>query len=185
MQRLKKIRPPMFIHSKKALKFAGQEIMEESLLKQFERSDGRRRLIKALTSQPLIRDQNLAVAVARRVNLEAVLAGTRLIQQGTSGSDLFLILDGAFSIVISGRIVAHLKAGEHVGEMSVVDPEMTRSASVTAISDSVVARITEPDFSALAERFPQLWRRIALQLAGRLRQGNAVDRGREKAGRAA
>ena len=173
----------MFIHSKKALKFAGQKIMGESLLEQFEGSDGRRRLIKALTAQPLIRNQNLAVAVARRVNLEAVLAGTKLMQQGASGSDLFLILDGAFSVVTNGRIVAHLKTGEHVGEMSVVDPEMPRSASVTATSDSVVARITEPDFSALAERFPQLWRRIALQLAGRLRQGNGVDRGRESGAR--
>jgi CRP/FNR family transcriptional regulator, cyclic AMP receptor protein len=175
----------MFIHTKKALKLAGHKIMEKSLLKQFEGSDGRRHLIKTLILQPLIREQNLAVVVARRVKLEAIPAGTKLIQQGTSDSDLFLILDGGFSIVINGRIVAHAKAGEHVGEMSVVDPDMARSASVIATSDSVVARIAEPDFSALADRFPQLWRRIAHQLAGRLRHGYANDRVREKAGRAA
>ncbi len=159
--------------------------MEKSLLKQFAGSDGRRHLINSLTSQALIRDQNLAVVVSRRVKLEAVPAGTKLIRQTASDSDLFLILEGEFSIVINGRMVARAKAGEHVGEMSVVDPRMPRSASVTATSDSIVARITEPDFSALADRFPQLWRRIALELAGRLREGYAVDRGREKAGRAA
>jgi len=175
----------MFIYTTKPLELTGRKVMEKSLLKQFEGSDGRRHLISALTSQPLIRDQNLAVVVSRRVKLEAVPVGTKLIQEGASDSDLFLILDGAFSIAIDGRIVAHAKAGEHVGEMSVVDPHMPRSASVTATSDSIVARISEPDFSALADRFPQLWRRIALELAGRVRHGYAVDRGREKVGRAA
>ena len=38
--------------------------------------------------------------------------------------------------------------------------------------DSVVARIAEPDFSAIADRYPRVWRRIALELASRLRGGN-------------
>jgi CRP-like cAMP-binding protein len=159
--------------------------MEKSLLKQFEGSEGRRHLINALTSQPLIREQNLAIAVARRLKLEAVATGTNLIQQGTSDTDLFLILDGAFSIVVDGHIVACKRAGEHVGEMAVVDPLTPRSASVAATSDSIVARIAESDFSALADRFPQLWRRIALGLAGRLRNEAVADRPREKTGRAA
>ena len=175
----------MFAHTKKPLELAGREVMEKSLLKQFEGSDGRRHLIKELTCQALIRDQNLAIVVARRAKLEAVAAGMKLMQQGAADSDLFLILEGEFSIVINGRIVARVKGGDHVGEMSVVDPDMPRSASVIATSDSIVARISESDFSALADRFPQLWRRIARQLAGRLRNGSAADRGREKAGRAA
>lgn len=175
----------MLAHTKKPVELAGRKVMGKSLLKQFEGSDGRRKLIKALTLQPLIRDENLAVVVARRAKIDAVPAGTNLIQQGASDSDLFLIIDGAFSIAINGHVVASAKAGEHVGEMSVVDPDMPRSASVTATSDSIVARISESDFSAIADRFPQLWRRIALQLAGRLRHGYAVERTREKAGRAA
>jgi predicted nucleotide-binding protein len=34
----------------------------------------------------------------------------------------------------------------------------------------VLARLSETQFSSLAERFPQLWRRLALELAERLRQ---------------
>ena len=94
-----------------------------------------------------------------------------------------LFRSGTFSVAIDGRVVACKKAGEHVGEMAVVDPFRPRSASVTATSDSVVARITEPDFSALADRYPRLWRRIALELANRLRDGNGADR--EKTGHAA
>jgi len=157
--------------------------MRESLLRSFQGSEGRLRLLDALISQPLIRDKDLATVVEPYLKLEEIFAGTNLIKQGASDTDLFLILSGEFSIAINGRVVARKKAGEHVGEMAVVDPLTPRSASVTATSDSVVARIAEADFSALADRYPRLWRRIALELASRLRDGNSADR--EKAGHAA
>ena len=149
--------------------------MRESLLKSFQGSEGRPHLIDALILQPLIRDNDLAAAVEPYLELEEVLAGTNLIKQGASDTDLFLILSGAFSVAIDGRVVARKKAGEHVGEMAVVNPLTPRSASVTATSDSVVARIAEPDFSALADKYPRLWRRIALELASRLRDGNGAN----------
>ena len=102
--------------------------MERSSLKQFEGSEGRLHLIRALTLQPLIHEQNLAIAVARQLKLEAIPAGANLIQQGAYDSDLFLILEGAFSIALDGQVVAQVKAGQHVGEMSVVDPHTPRSA---------------------------------------------------------
>jgi CRP/FNR family transcriptional regulator, cyclic AMP receptor protein len=147
--------------------------MRESLLKSFQGSGGRLRLIDALISQPLIRDMHLAAAVEPYLKLEAISAGTNLIKQGASDTDLFLILSGAFSVAIDGCVVARKQSGEHVGEMAVVDPFTPRSASVTATSDSVVARIAEPDFSALAERYPRLWRRIASELASRLRNSKS------------
>ena len=150
-------------------------VMRESLLKSFQGSEGRLRLIDALISQPLIRDNDLAAAVEPYLELEEVLAGTNLIKQGASDTDLFLILSGAFSVAIDGRVVARKKAGEHVGEMAVVNPFTPRSASVTATADSAVARIAEPDFSSLADRYPRLWRRIALELASRLLDGNGAD----------
>src|SRR5579862_2812323 len=157
--------------------------MRESLLKSFQGSEGRVRLTGALISQPLIRDHDLAAAVEPYLKLDEIFAGTNLIKQGASDTDLYLILSGGFSVAINGNIVALKKAGEHVGEMAVVDPLTPRSASVTATSDSVVARITEHDFSALADRYPRLWRRIALELASRLRDGGSTDR--EKLGHAA
>lgn len=141
------------------------------------------RLTNALISQPLIRDRDLAAAVEPYLKLDEIFSGTNLIKQGASDTDLFLILSGGFSVAINGNVVALKKAGEHVGEMAVVDPFTPRSASVTATSDSVVARITEHDFSALADRYPRLWRRIALELASRLRDGNSAVR--EKPGQAA
>jgi CRP/FNR family cyclic AMP-dependent transcriptional regulator len=149
--------------------------MKESVLKSFQGVDGRPRLIGALISQPLIREKELAAAIERHVKLMEVSSGKNLIEQGAYDTDLYLILSGEVSIAIDGRMVAHKKAGEHVGEMAVVDPFSPRSASVTATYDSVVARISEADFSALADEYPRLWRRIALDLANRLRDRNSSD----------
>ena len=153
--------------------------MNKSVTKPFQGSDGKQNLIEALISQPLVRDKDLAVVVARRLKLEEIPAGVNLIEQGATDTDLFLILKGDVSVAVDGHVVARKKAGEHVGEMAVVDPRRPRSASVTATSDSVVGRIAESDFSELADRYPRLWRRIALELATRLRNDSVV------AGRAA
>jgi CRP-like cAMP-binding protein len=149
-------------------------MMETLLLDRFQGPDGKLRLVEALRAEPLVRDEDLAVELARRVTLRAIPAGTVLITQNAADRDLFLILSGKFSVTINGRAVASRSAGEHVGEMGVVDPDARRSASVSAVADSVVARITELEFSALADRFPRLWRRIALELASRLRAGNEM-----------
>jgi CRP/FNR family cyclic AMP-dependent transcriptional regulator len=155
------------------------------LLDRFQGADGKLHLIEALRLQTLIRDEDLAVELARRIKLKAIPAGTVLITQNATDRDLFLILSGKCSVIVNGRVVARRSAGEHVGEMALVDPEAQRSASVTAVTDSVVAGITEPEFSALADRFPRLWRRIALELASRLRNGNDVRTATATASRAA
>jgi CRP-like cAMP-binding protein len=68
--------------------------------------------------------------------------------------------------------------------MAVVDPKAHRSASVVAVTDCVVASITELQFSMLADRYPRLWRSIALELASCLRDGNELRVATTKASRA-
>ena len=164
---------------------SSQNDVKKLASKSFRGSDGRRNLINALTLQPLVRDKDLAVVVARRLKLEEIPAGRSLIEQGATDTDLVLILKGNVSVAIDGRVVARKRAGQYVGEMAVVDPRRPRSASVTATSDSVVGRIAEADFSALADRYPRLWRRIALELASRLRQEGFSSNRKTKTGRAA
>jgi CRP/FNR family cyclic AMP-dependent transcriptional regulator len=150
------------------------ELNDKLLLSQFQRSEGIPLLADALKLQSLIRDQGLALEFARHVSLEAVPSGRTLIRQGASESDLFLILSGEFSVLINGELIGRRMAGEHLGEMALVDPQASRSASVIAACDSVVARITEPEFTKLADRFPRLWRRIASGLAAHLRRVTAT-----------
>jgi CRP/FNR family transcriptional regulator, cyclic AMP receptor protein len=129
------------------------ELKDKSLLAQFQRPEGTPRLAEALRLQRLVCDQDIALELARHVKLEQVPSGGKLIRQGFSGSDLFLVLIGEFSVLVNAKLIERRVAGEYVGEMAVVDPSAPRSASVIAACDSVVARIAEPDFSKLANRF--------------------------------
>ena len=156
------------------------ELKDKSLLTQFQGPEGKPRLAEALRLQRLVCDQDLAFELARHVKLEQVPSGGKLIRQGSSGSDLFLVLIGEFSVLVNGELIERRVAGEYVGEMAVVDPSAPRSASVIAACDSVVAQIAEPDFSKLADRFPRLWRTIASGLAARLRRSRSTIDNRER-----
>lgn len=155
-------------------------LKNKSLLAQFQGPDGRPRLAEVLRLQRLVCDQDLALELAPHVKLEQVSSGGQLIRQGASGSDFFLVLIGELSVLVNGELVERRIAGEYVGEMAVVDPGAPRSASVIAACDSVVARVTEPEFSKLADRFPRLWRRIASGLADRLRRSRSTIDNRER-----
>lgn len=157
--------------------------MARSLLDWFRSPEGKQRLVDELKAQPLIQEQeDLANEIARDIRLEAVPHGTALIEQGASDSDLFLILRGVFSVAIDGRVVAKLGAGQHVGEMAAIT-DSRRSATVVAMEDAVVARVGKGEFFALAGRFPDLWRRVATQLARRLSSNSAGETGHGEATR--
>lgn len=134
---------------------------------------GRTRLERALEDQTLLRgDAALAAEVADLVTVLPLSDGERLFTEGADDDDMAFVLAGSVVVVVRGRSIAVRRAGQHVGEMALLDPAARRSASVIAAEDSVVARISESDMTALAMRHPRLWRHLACELADRLRQRN-------------
>jgi CRP-like cAMP-binding protein len=107
----------------------------------------------------------LAQELADRAEVLLVPAGQTLISQGAEDSDLYFILAGAFDVEVNGRRVAGRGAGDHVGEMAAVQPAQRRSATVTALEDAIVAKLSADAFSNLGSRHPQLYRLIAEELA--------------------
>ena len=99
-------------------------------------------------------------------------SGDELITQNGVDNDIYFILAGRLSIVVNGREVAIRNPGQHVGEMVLVDPSAKRSASVVAIEQTVVAKISEASLRRLADKYPRVWQLIAGELAERLRQRN-------------
>jgi predicted nucleotide-binding protein len=83
-------------------------------------------------------------------------------------------------IQIKGRAIVKRHQGQHVGEMSVIDPTARRSASVVALEETCVAWVEEADFADIAASHPFLWRQLALELADRLRQRGALVRPRNE-----
>ena len=135
--------------------------------------DDPRLLAQALSEQSLFADAKpLVVEILPLVTVQELPLGQTLITQGAADNDLYFILAGELSIVVNGRPLARRQPKEHVGEMSMIDPSATRSASVIAIAESVIAKISETDFSRIAARNPDLWRLMAVTLTNRLRQRN-------------
>ena len=58
--------------------------------------------------------------------------------------------------------------------MALIDPSARRSASVVAIEQTVVAKISEADFCPLANKYPRVWQLTATELAKRLQQRNRL-----------
>ena len=150
-------------------------VPKDKLLDRFRGQGSRKQLAEALLSYSLVaNDQKLAAKMAAKMEVRNCKLGTVLTHQNAIDHDLFLIIDGEFAVIVNGRRVATRGHGQHVGEMALTDPVAKRSATVTALTDAVVGRISERHFSALAEKYPILWRRIAQELANRLRQRNLL-----------
>jgi CRP-like cAMP-binding protein len=137
----------------------------------FEGPEGVRHLRDILLRQPLVEGKDdvaeefAAVAVIQSYETNAVI----IVQDGTD-TDIFLILAGSVTVSPNNRDDTVRTAGTHVGEMATIDPAARRSATVRAREPSVVARITEADFSRIASTRPHIWRYLAREMADRLRQ---------------
>lgn len=147
------------------------------MIERFNADPEKRLLIDTLRQQQLIcGNVEVATAIANICTLAEVPRGTEIIRQNADDNDLVFLIAGEVSIQVSGRHVAHRRAGQHVGEMSVVSPGTRRTAAVVALESCVTARIPEAEFNRMATDHPQLWRAIAAELVERLRQRNTLVR---------
>jgi CRP/FNR family transcriptional regulator, cyclic AMP receptor protein len=142
-----------------------------SMMRRYSGAAGRQQLISALCIQPVVAGE---IAIAQQLIAHGkfldIRPGKILIQQGNADNDLYLIVSGEVGISINGREIAIRGAGCHVGEMALLDPTARRSASVIARERTVALRIAEADVKELANQYPEFWRRLAVELAARLRQ---------------
>jgi len=139
----------------------------------FDGRQGKKRLIAALLRQPLINgDKALASKISKLVKLIPIKANNNLTNQGCNDNDLYFILNGTVSIKLYGREIALRNAGEHVGEMALVDSTAKRSASIYAKEECIFAKLTEAQFSKLTSTYQDLWRQLTFSLVNRLRERN-------------
>ncbi len=144
------------------------------MYKRFVGPEGRRLLIGALRSQPLAQGQeNLATAFADAGEVKRYGVGQPVISQGEDGNSLFLLCAGRVSVRVHGREVAVRQAGEHIGDMALLEPSAPRSATLVALEETVALEIPEANVHALAIDHPELWHSMARVLAARLRQRDA------------
>jgi predicted nucleotide-binding protein len=143
------------------------------MLERFLGEQGKRHRVEAFSTQKLVGgDQALATELADVAEFLALEQGAVVIEQDAFDNDIYFIIAGKLDVVVNATIVQRRSAGVAVGEMAAIDPTAKRAATVVAAEDSLVARVTEPQLSDLGARYPDLWRRMAKELAERLRERN-------------
>src|SRR5690606_14162764 len=80
--------------------------------------------------------------------------GETVLKKNTTGDWMYLIKSGKVKVHNGPHVVAILEAGEIIGELSLLKPEV-RSMSVTALQDTFTYTISHNNFFALAEKNPK------------------------------
>lgn len=102
-------------------------------------------------------------------------AGEEIVKEGTPCDAFYLIKEGAVKVTKEGTHLVTIGKEEPVGEISFIDKGV-RSATVTALEDTVLIKIPADAFDKLATREKDLGRKIyksiAASLCKRLRESN-------------
>ena len=134
-------------------------------------------LLKVFFFRDLSPDELLAImAITRR---ERYTMGQRLFEGGTPSDSLYIIKSGSVMVKNGPLVLATLGIGDTIGEMSFVDRE-SRSATVAAIEETELLKVSFEKLEALFEEYPQMavkiYKAIALSLSQRLRDMDEIIR---------
>jgi len=127
-------------------------------------------------SLPVLREVPLFAGLSdrhlRKVGKLAMLAsypaGVAIVREGTRGHDFFVILEGEAAVTPRGGPVAKLAAGDHFGEMALLD-RRPRSATVTTETAMTALRIPGSAFQKLLRREPTIALALLETLSVRVR----------------
>jgi protein phosphatase len=115
--------------------------------------------------------------VARICEARPIEPGEVLARQGDTGSAMYIMVMGKVDVTRNGRKLAALGAGQHFGEISLLD-EQPRSATVTSKDPGSVIIIRREAFQDFCQREPGLGNQVLMQLAtslaDRLRLANTA-----------
>jgi CRP-like cAMP-binding protein len=133
---------------------------------------------EVLRSAPLFRELDDEAASALRASMVEVQLGRGevLFREGDTGDRVYVVIDGKVKLgrtSSDGRenLLALLGPGQMFGELSLFDPG-PRSATVTAVTDTVLLSLANEDMLTWLTGRPEVARGLLLQLGQRLRRSN-------------
>jgi CRP-like cAMP-binding protein len=121
-------------------------------------------------------DKKLLAGLARLMQGQEPMRyeqGKMIMQEGTAGALMYIVLDGRVAITIKGGLVGRAGPGGVFGEMALVD-QSPRAATAVAESDCTLLAINRPTFLQLVKTSPAFGAALLSGLA---------DRAAEMAGR--
>lgn len=110
-------------------------------------------------------------AAAHTFEEEWFTEGQRILRQGFTGSNFYVILDGEVAIRIDGETRATLSRGDFFGEVSVLLGEPP-TADVVALRPLRCIALAGPDVETFLVAYPRVMYRMLQAQARRLRSAN-------------
>ena len=107
--------------------------------------------------------------IARAGDEVVMPAGSVIVDQGQTGREAFVILDGTALVKRNNKKVAVLGSGAVVGELSLLD-HGPRTATVIAETDVSLLVIGQRQFLGVLDEVPALSHKLMSTLAGRIRE---------------
>ena len=133
--------------------------------------------LDTLSNIPMFRylQYNELLKVFARMTHMALPENVMIIEEGTAGDDMYVLITGEVKVHSKDATIATLKAGDHFGEMTLID-KSPRSASVTTSMPATLLKINRKNFYLLIQREADtakkiLWNFLQV-LIYRLRQTN-------------
>jgi NTE family protein/lysophospholipid hydrolase len=110
--------------------------------------------------------------IEREVEWLSFKGGETLFEQGDTAESAFIVIDGRLRVVSEdsspgNRVLDEVGPGETVGEIALLT-EGARAASVYAVRDSEVVRLSRAAFERLVEKYPGVMMHISRLLGSRL-----------------
>jgi len=102
--------------------------------------------------------------VADQVHVEA---GRTIMQQGDLGQELAVVIEGQVEVVKDGTTIATLGPGSYFGEIALLD-SLTRTATVTAVTDVVLEVIDRRGLNTLLDDVPSIARSLLAGMSQRV-----------------
>lgn len=134
-------------------------------------------LTEALLAQAVVQgDREVAAALANAGQVIEFAAGEVLIYEDGIDRDMYFLLFGKVGVSVKGKFLYPREKGVTVGEMSAVNPLITRSATITALEPTVTLKVSPEILDKIAMVQPRVYRLIAAELASRLLQRNSLIR---------
>jgi NTE family protein len=121
-------------------------------------------------------EQEVIDRVRPRMTTMGLMGGQVLMRQGDPPDSIYLVLSGRLRAVASRAggeqvVLGEIGRGEPIGEMGVV-MQQPRGATIIALRDSVLLRLSAQDFTDLLQTWPRLGLPLARKLIERMTRSN-------------
>jgi len=107
--------------------------------------------------------------VAKASDEIRMTAGTLIVDQGQTGREAFIVLDGEIDVKRNNRKIATLGSGAIVGELSLLD-HGPRTATAVCSTDCTLLVIDQRRFLGVLDAVPAISHKLLATLASRIRE---------------